>query len=174
MLCQYSAFYAQKVTSKGIDEYFNLRFEYSIYYPANILKPQPESYNGDGRVFTDMQNRNVLVVYGCRSVDIDTDLPLPFEQVYKDELKGGRFQTHPNRKVSYSKFTKKYFIITGIDGENIFYQKTILLSGKHNDCIAQAILTYPIVEKSMYDELVKQLFSSFKEVEMKKDFKYLK
>ena len=174
LLCQYWLASAQHVGNKKYAKYFNARFAYNIKYPSRLLTPQPEAYNGDGRKFTDKNYKNILVVYGCRSVNIETDLALPFKQVYNDELKGGRFNTYPNRKVLYSKYTPYYFVITGTDGGNIFYQKTILLTGENSDCIAYAILTYPAEEKQLYDDVSKQVFLSFKEVAVTREYEYIK
>ena len=43
--------------------YANVRFAYQICYPADLLKPQPEADNNDGRVFTGA-NGAKLTVWG--------------------------------------------------------------------------------------------------------------
>src|SRR6476660_5925357 len=46
------------------DTYCNVRFDYCIQYPKEIVYPQPESENGDGRVFKNKQGDVVLTVFG--------------------------------------------------------------------------------------------------------------
>lgn len=163
LLCLCTTAFARQGTEQ-YDLYCNSRFKYCINYPSILLNPQPEAYNGDGRKFNDKKKRDILIVYGCRSVNIDTDQPLPFKQVYKNELKLGVDGSSPTRKITYSKYTKTYFIITGTKGTDIFYQKTILLSGDNDHSIANAILNYPASEKIIYNNVSKQLFQSFKEL----------
>lgn len=43
--------------------YANVRFAYQVCYPADLLKAQPESDNGDGRMFTGA-NGTKLTVWG--------------------------------------------------------------------------------------------------------------
>ena len=44
--------------------YSNARFAYSIDYPTDLLTPQDESQNGDGRVFTAKHGSAELRVWG--------------------------------------------------------------------------------------------------------------
>ncbi|MEI9947196.1 MAG: hypothetical protein WDN26_23645 [Chitinophagaceae bacterium] len=59
---------AAAINDLKFDTYCNARFGYCIDYPG-ILFPQPESENGDGRVFKDKQGNEALIVFGRLSMD---------------------------------------------------------------------------------------------------------
>jgi hypothetical protein len=150
---------AQKKISYAL--YCNARFGYCIKYPDKILKPQREAQNGDGRAFTDKRGDNVLLVFGSRNDDKKGD-PIPIQKIYDLELKGGQFHEHPNRTITYSKLGKTFYVISGIEDGKIYYQKTFQLTGENDGYFAEAILTYDQTEKLTYDQVSKDIFSSFK------------
>src|ERR1700748_3583670 len=51
------------------DTYCNVRFGYCLDYPTDILSPQTESENGDGRVFMLKNNTEFMRVYGNWMLD---------------------------------------------------------------------------------------------------------
>ncbi len=67
------------------DSYCNARFGYCIDYPANILIPQEEAVNGDGRKFTNRKGEVILTVFGRLSLDSEGEV-IPFAKQYKNDL----------------------------------------------------------------------------------------
>ncbi len=59
--------------------YRNVRFDYSISYPADLLSPQGESVNEDGQRFVSRDGRTELLVYGSHN-SLDQTLREVFEQ----------------------------------------------------------------------------------------------
>ena len=104
------------------ETYFNSRFDYSISYPAQLLKPQGESTNGDGQRFLSQDGRCELLVYGSNNVLNDS-----LRQVYDEEI--SRNSKHPHRVVSYRVLKADWFVVSGTDGERVFYRKTLLKNG---------------------------------------------
>lgn len=47
--------------------YHNIRFGYSISYPADSLIPQGEAENGDGQKFLSRDGRTEMLVYGSHN-----------------------------------------------------------------------------------------------------------
>ncbi len=102
--------------------YHNVRFDYSISYPANILIPQGEAANGDGQKFLSRDGRTEMLVYGSHN-----SLNQSLQQVYEEET--SRTSEHPNRVITYQVLRRDWFALSGIEDGRIFYQKTLLRNG---------------------------------------------
>jgi len=140
------------------DTYCNARFGYCIEYPEGIIYPQPESQNGDGRVFKNKQSEEVLTVFGRMNADPDGGT-ISLEQQYDDDLHGALEENgNKDRVITYQKLGKTFFVISGYKKGKIFYQKTIL----KEDAFAYAILEYSENEKEIFDKVSTRLFKSFK------------
>lgn len=140
------------------DTYCNFRFRYCIDYPKGILLPQPESQNGDGRIFNDKDGNKVLTVFGRLNLDADGD-PISLDDQYDEDI-NSTIDTLGNRiiVISYQKLGKNFFVISGHKNGKIYYQKTIL----KDDAFAYAILEYNESDKAIFDKVSTQLFKSFK------------
>jgi hypothetical protein len=127
--------------------YANGRFAYTIKYPANILIPQGESSNGDGRKFLSSDGSASLLVWGSHNA-LDESL----ESRYNDTLKdaGG--------SIAYQVLKKNWFVISGSKGDKIFYQKTFFDDG----IFKTFLITYPRTKRQLFDPIVKEIAGSFK------------
>jgi hypothetical protein len=67
-------------------------------------------------------------------------------------------KAHPNWKVTYGKKGPHYFVVSGYDGDNIFYQKTQIF-GDHSSSF---LMQYPKAEKAKYRAANEMLESSFR------------
>ena len=144
--------------SINFDTYCNARFAYCIEYPKGIIYPQPESQNGDGRVFKNKQGEEVLTVFGRLNADPDGGT-ISLEQQYDDDLHGALEENvNKDRVITYQKLGKTFFVISGYKKGKIFYQKTLL----KEDAFAYAILEYSENEKEVFDKVSERLFKSFK------------
>ena len=135
------------------DSYCNARFGYCLDYP-NFLNPQPESQNGDGRIFINKKGEEVLRVFGRLNLDAEGET-ISMEKQYKTDILDN---TNKNSVITYKKLSKTYFVLSGYRNGKIFYQKTIL----KNDAFAFAILEYPKYEQEIYSKVSTQIFKSFK------------
>ena len=138
---------------ENYDQYCNARFEYCLDYP-NFLSPQPESPNGDGRIFINKKGEEVLRVFGRLNLDAEGEI-ISLEQQYKIDIQDN---LKKNNVVTYKKLGETFFVISGYRNGKIFYQKTIL----KNDAFAFAILQYHKDEKAIYDKVSTEIFKSFK------------
>jgi len=110
----------------SFDKYCNARFGYCIDYPIGIIYPQPESYNGDGRVFKNKQGEDILTVWGRNNSDPDFGHIL-IEQQFNNDLHGGEVEgDSKDLVITYKKLGKSFFVISGFSKGKIFYQKTIV------------------------------------------------
>ena len=96
------------------ETYDNDRFDYSISYPSNFLIPQGVSANGDGQRFVSRDNRVVMAAFGQHNA-----MEKSLSELFEAEMK-------PNRTITYQVLKKKWFVVSGYEGDKVFYQKTML------------------------------------------------
>ncbi len=128
--------------------YHNTRFDYSIGYPAAFI-PQGESENADGQRFLSPDGAAVLMVWAGFNV-----LETPLHTEYKSAL------TDRHREVTYKVMQDNWFVVSGYEGERIFYRKTVL--GRGGDAYFSFELLYPRERRQEFDPLVKPVADSFR------------
>ncbi|MHB0937099.1 MAG: hypothetical protein ACYDCO_08180 [Armatimonadota bacterium] len=124
--------------------YVNARFGFSVHYLQSFtLEPPPE--NGDGRSFNDGQGF-WMGAYGSNNV---------FDHTLAQELqeRKGDFD-----KVTYTAKGKNWFVLSGMKGTKILYEKIYI--GK--SCMNNLRLEYPAAAKTKYDSVVTYIAKSFK------------
>jgi hypothetical protein len=131
--------------------YRNVRFEYSISYPADLLVPQGESENGDGQKFLSRDGRAELLVYGSHN-----SLNQMLKQVFAEETSSS--QEQPNRIVTYQVLKRDWFVVSGIEDGRIFYQKTLLRNGTFKTFRIE----YDESQKHIFNPITKRIAASFK------------
>src|SRR5262245_45275746 len=102
---------AQAQAQEGWTTYTNARFGAKAAYPAgrfSVRDRPPE--NGDGQIFRTPDGRAELTIYGAHNVQQDT--PQSYVANYVD-LAGA----------SLKRITARYFVVSGIRDDKIFYQR---------------------------------------------------
>ncbi len=133
--------------------YCNARFGYCINYP-DFLIAEPESENGDGRIFVNKERTEILRVYGRLNQDAEGN-PVTLKNQYLLDVKN---LTSPETKATYKKLGTSYYVISGEQEGNIFYRKVII----KDDAFCYAILRYDKLEKAKYDAVAGEIYRSFK------------
>lgn len=142
----------------SFDTYCNPRFRYCVDYPKGLVYPQPESENGDGRVFKNKKGEEILTVFGRNNSDPDFG-HISLEQQFNDDLHGAEEENgNKGRVITYQKLGKDFFVISGLKNGKVFYQKTI----NKDEAFAFAILEYDENEKMIFDKVSDRIFKSFK------------
>jgi hypothetical protein len=131
--------------------YHNVRFDYSISYPANVLIPQGEAVNRDGQRFMSRDGRTEMLVYGSHN-----SLDQTLGQVYDEEI--SRSPAHPNRTVTYQVLKRDWFVLSGIEDGRVFYQKTFLRNG----VFKTFRIVYDQSDKNEFDPITTRVANSFK------------
>ena len=108
--------YAQQ-TKVQYKHYTNVRFDYGVDYPSNLLIAQGEPINGDGQKFISKNKKAKMVVSGIYNIN-EKALKQLYEETIANKEKG-------NATVTYKVLEKNFFVISGISKGKIFYQKTI-------------------------------------------------
>ncbi len=127
--------------------YCNARFAFCIDYPSNF-RMQPAPDNDDGRTFKSKDGLVKMLVYGSNN-----SLMEKLETRFNAESSSSE-----TRNVSYKLFKSDFFVISGIENKNIFYQKVLF----KNDEYKTFLITYPVTKKKIYDPITVKIAATFK------------
>jgi hypothetical protein len=137
----------QDKSNTKYNSYTNARYGYSVMYPTNFEK-KAESENADGREFNSSEGFN-MIVYGSNDASV---LGKSIDETYKEELS-------LHKDVTYKLKKKNWFVVSGYDGEYIFYVKKYVGKGSTNTLS----LKYPSNLRDKYYDIVTVISKSFKE-----------
>jgi uncharacterized protein len=124
--------------------YANVRYHYAICYPADLLKPGPESDNGDGLLFSAASGAS-LRVWGAYNA-ADNGLAALAGDI-----------ADPSATMTYRHLTKTSATVSGRKGGDIFYAKILLEQGDTTGTVRTFILTYPADQAATYDPVAAKL-----------------
>jgi len=130
--------------------YRNDRFGYEVSYPAELLAPQPEAENGDGRHFQPRRGHvDVAVWAGYANGETLA--------VAADEAEQNCAGAHAGYKVIRSAKRPPFMALscTKPDGQ-VFYAKAMACE----DVLTQLQFTYPAAEKATWDPVVTKMAAS--------------
>lgn len=110
------------VDSTENNSYCNGRFGFCMDYPKNLVA-QPESDNGDGRVFTDASGNEVMRASGISDVDNQG-----IKDYYRETLKPDTLDS-PKLVITGSQQKANFCEVTGEKGIQLYFRRTILKDG---------------------------------------------
>ncbi len=143
---------ATPLAAADFENYQNQRFYFAIDYPAGLVA-QPPPANNDGRVFLSEDGKVKLIAAAHYNALNETlaQLAREAEAVYQ----GGR--------ITYRRVMADYFVISGFQGDDVFYQATALYRHPEGDgeVVATFIFTYPRETAPRYNPMVKRMLNSF-------------
>ena len=145
--------FRQEEEPSTFNTYCNARFRYCIDYPV-FLKAQPESENGDGRIFTGKAGEKVLTVFGRLNQDSDGN-PISLQNQYEKD----RRDLHSSGiNISYKKLGKNFYVLSGQKANTVVYRKTII----KDEAFCFAYLEYDIAQNTLFDSILPRISQSFK------------
>lgn len=130
----------------------NEKLGYSISYPKEILLLQDASANGDEQIFKAASGKAELRIYSDKRAD-KSGTALSFNKAYEEDIADKK-----GRQIAHSALSPNYYVISGLDGDMLYYQKTIFTQG----ALVTAVLKYPKEEKDTYNAMISPIFNSFK------------
>lgn len=137
--------------------YCNRRYSYCITYPDQVLKPEPEAPNGDGRIFNNPEGGEFLRVFGRTNPDPDAgDINLK-KEIAEEIVQFLKDSSHTHAAVTYSKVGKDFYVFSGKKEGTVYYQKAI----RKGEGIAIAVFRYDEKQKAEYDVIVTTMAKSF-------------
>jgi hypothetical protein len=129
--------------------YQNARFGTIVRYPQNLVVPQPESDDGDGRKFVSPDGQIELTTY-ARHNRSRRSARGELNRAVSDWKRDGA-------RLTYARSGISWFVLSGFLGEDIFYEKTLLQNGVFHTLIWQ----YPKVSKKRLDASVSRSAAAF-------------
>lgn len=128
--------------------YRNERFGTSATFPADIFRDQQEPpQNGDGLTWHSTDGAS-LAIFGSHNVRDET----PRSRQAKANAAG-------DRDVTYSKTGKDWLVLSGFEGESVFYERYLFTA---SGSVHAIVLKYPRSLKTKYDPLAGKIASSLK------------
>ena len=125
--------------------YRNPRFGTIAQYPAG-WRMGPEPANGDGLRFTSPDGRASLTISG-----------IFFTQSRAEEF-AMRLEPEDGETITYKKQGPDWIVVSGVNGDRIFYRKSLLTCGVWND----VSMEYPAADKAEFDAIVGHVAASLK------------
>jgi hypothetical protein len=138
---------AENVSGKWLT-YYNDRYGTTIDYP-DLFKAQPPPDANDGRAFKSADGADFLVAASYNALDFDLDQFHDF--VVKD--------LDPGAAVTYQARGDNWFVVSGTNGANVFYERHLLSHKKQ--MTEEFVITYPASLKQTYDPIVARMAKSF-------------
>ncbi|OHX13244.1 hypothetical protein [Chromobacterium sphagni] len=143
---------AKQAAPVRYETYENGRFPFSLPFPKGLLIAGEGSDNGDGMTFTSPDGQTVMTASGINNVTEDT-----LQSEFHDDLKQSSESGQP-RKIAFKTIKKDWFVISGTEGDKIFYQKTYLV----DDQFMTFGIRYPTSQRAQWDPIVAHISKQFK------------
>ena len=132
--------------------YQNDRYGTTIDYP-DLFKAEPPPDNDDGRRFKSADGAEFAVFASYGALDFD----LAGYQKYILEKLG------PGKAVTYQAHGDNWFVISGTEGDGIFYERYMLPHGKAAEGFVEGfVMSYPAALKQTYDPIVGRMAKTFR------------
>jgi hypothetical protein len=144
---------AQTAGAPHLRTYHNDRYGTTIDYPDSF-KAEPPPDNNDGRRFKSADGAEFAVFASYGALDFD----LAGYQKYILEKLG------PGKAVTYQAHGEDWFVISGTEGDGIFYERYMLSHGKEmaEGFVEGFVMSYPAALKPIYDPIVARMAKSFR------------
>jgi hypothetical protein len=134
--------------------YGNPRFQYHICYPKDVLTAQREADNSDGRKFTGKDGAE-LAVWGSNNA-LDSNLKQEIEE-------SGKRLAGPNGKVTYRAMHAKWAVVSGENGDGLFYAK--IFYNRKADQFKDFEMTYDKSQAALYNPIVSKISGCFADLD---------
>jgi hypothetical protein len=134
--------------------YTNVRFQYGICYPKDVLTAQREADNSDGRKFTGKDGAE-LAVWGSNNA-LDSNLKQEIEE-------SGKRLAGPNGKVTYRAMHAKWAVVSGENGDGLFYAK--IFYNRKADQFKDFEMTYNKSQAALYNPIVSKISGCFADLD---------
>ena len=144
---------AQTSAAPNWRSYQNDRYGTTIDYP-DFFKPGPPPDNDDGRRFKSADRAEFAVFASYGALDFD----LAGYRKYILEKLG------PGKAVTYQAHGDDWFVVSGTEGDGIFYERYMLPHGKAmaEGFVEGFVMSYPAALKRTYDSIVARMAKSFR------------
>lgn len=130
--------------------YQNAIYGFRLLYPAAVLAPERTSPDGRTQLFTS-RSRAARLLVGARENRDGQSIASLSARIEHEHYRSFR--------VTYRHVGDGWMVLSGLDGERIFYEKAILSRGAR--LITSFALVYPVAERAVFDRVVEGIERSF-------------
>ncbi|MGI4732252.1 MAG: hypothetical protein ACRYFW_10925 [Janthinobacterium lividum] len=131
-------------------DYANVRYAYQLCYPADLMRPQPEAPNGDGRVFVGAHGARLSVWGEAADGTLTSDMVSSVALL----TKGGG-------EITYKVVRPDWYVLSARRGDTILYYRTRLASG----VLKTFELDYPAAEATTWNPVVARVGTCFRSLD---------
>ena len=132
------------------ETYRSERFGYSLLAPASVFEQRSETPDGRGVEFRSNDGLVKLKVLAANNAD---NISLSdYRAAVLRELSGGS-------RLSYGPMGQSWFVLSGVRGDSIYYQKVLFACGGH--VINAFALTYPEQRRRDFDGIITTIEKNF-------------
>lgn len=132
--------------------YFNARYQFEVKYPRDLLKPNPPPADNDGRSFDSPDKKTKMIVAGGYNA---------MEWSWKENFEK-TLEEFKDAKITYKIFKKDLFVISGYQGDKIFYCKELRVIEDGMEVFLEFDIEYPQKDKGMWNDIVTACVNSFR------------
>ncbi len=130
--------------------YQNERFGYRVLYPASLVSPRAESDDGDGRKFKSSDSKITLTVWGDQNSS---------NRTLREQMSAARREWLKDRaRITYTRFTSDFYVLSGTTGNEIFYEKTV----PQSNGFATMLWQFPVARRPRMEAVVTKTSRAFK------------
>ncbi len=145
------------LASESYATYENARFGYRVLYPTSLVTPLPEADNGDGRVWKSDDGKFKLSAWGENNA---------FNRTLRAQMDAARREwAKDHARVTYTRYTPQFYVLSGFTGGEIFYEKTV----PQGDGFASILWQFPKGKRPLMDAVVARTSHAFKSTRLKRD-----
>ena len=129
--------------------YMNPRFNFNLLIPKSF-EANPPSENGDGQSFSSQRSETTILAYGGYNVD-NNSLTQEMNAI---------ISYRPKCNFTYKYVKNDFFILSGIEGNEILYIKSIY--NRAENSFISVHIRYPLARKDEMNDLVTTISQSIK------------
>jgi hypothetical protein len=130
--------------------YRNERFGFMLTYPQALMKP--EAGVSDAGIAISSPDKRVRLLAGAGPNEGNDTL-----ESYRQFLLG---ESYKDVKIDYAPVRSTWFVLSGIRGDQMFYERVTFACGGR--MIHGWQLIYPVAERALYDRVVEAIHRSYR------------
>ena len=135
--------------AEGMATYRNPRFGYSLDYPVELLRPETDAPNGDGRYFSALRGNADMAAWG--DINFKRQTAAQIENEYQQSCTKGR--------VTYREVKADFFAFSCVTpSQRVIYQKTLI----RGDVLTSMSFEYPWTDRGIWAPVATQVSGSLR------------
>jgi hypothetical protein len=131
--------------------YTNVRFGFSVEYPAHLLQIQPPPANNDGRAFRSHDGQVGITASAGFNV-----LRSTVKGLYRESI-----AEYGHEHVTFKKLRRNWFVVSGVRAGSLFYEFVAIVRKGDAEVTGRLTAKYPVLLKPLFDRVVTRMQRRF-------------